>query len=80
MNFALDEQDVARIAAAVAERIQPERSAWLTKEQAAEYLHCSTRHVSKLVYLGELPAYKPCGKQLFREQDLHKFVTDRRED
>ena len=74
MNFALDEQDVTRIAVAVAELISlPAQRPWLDAKEAAEYLRCSPRHLNKLAYLGEVRTYKPAGKRLFKREDLDRL-------
>ncbi len=74
------ELDYDAIADAIVARIDTQpRTQWLTKQQAAEHLHCSARHLEKLVRLGELPAYKPAGRPLFRREELDEYITNRRE-
>jgi excisionase family DNA binding protein len=73
------ELDYAAIADAVAERLQPQKSRWLTKQEAAAHIRCSTRQLERLVRLGEIPHYRPAGRPLFKQEELDEFITNRRE-
>jgi excisionase family DNA binding protein len=50
-------------------------SAILTKQQAAEYLGCTTRYIERMIRAGRLRACKPTGKfvRIFR-RDLDAFL------
>ena len=83
MNFALDHQDVERIAEAVANRLAmtTRKTQWLTRREAAEYLRCSTKQLDGYVYEGAVPVYRPSPrKPLYKACDLDRFVeSERRE-
>lgn len=81
MRLEIDTADVDRIADAVVSRIDTSYrpTQWLTKTEAAEHLRCSVRQLEKLVRLGELVAYRPAGRPLFRVEELDAYITNRRE-
>ena len=80
MNFELEQRDIVQLAEAVAERINtPNR--WLTRQEAAEYLRCSTKYLDQLVRGGEIAAhYLAERKPLFSVKDLDLFVHQTRRD
>ena len=80
MNISMDEQDIERIASAVAVRLEAPQAEWLDAKEAAEYLRCSPRYLNRLAYLGELPTYRPAGKRLFRRSELDAYVHQTKED
>lgn len=47
---------------------------YFTKQEAAEYLRFSPRAIESLLARGELKAYRPRRKLLFRREDLDAFV------
>jgi excisionase family DNA binding protein len=50
-------------------------SALLTKEQAAEYLQCTPRYITRMVSSGRLRAFNPSGKLWrVRRSDLDAFL------
>jgi len=80
MNLSLELKDIQQIAEAVAERINvPRETRWLTRQEAADHLRCSTKHLDLLVRVGDMPVYRPNRKPLFLVEDLDRFITDRRE-
>ena len=81
MNLDLEPKDIVLIAEAVAERIHvPRQAKWMTRQEAADYLRCSTKALNEWVRLGEIPVYRPNSKPLFSSSDLDEFVlTNRRE-
>jgi excisionase family DNA binding protein len=47
----------------------------LTKQEAADYLRCTTRYVERVVRQGRLKAYRPTGKLWrVRLSDLEAFL------
>jgi excisionase family DNA binding protein len=47
----------------------------LTKQEAADYLRCTTRYVERVVKQGRLRAYRPTGKLWrVRLSDLEAFL------
>ena len=46
----------------------------LTYEQAAELLHCSKKNLERAWQSGELEAYKPGKRVLFKRADLIRFL------
>lgn len=50
---------------------QPE---YFTKVEASSYLRFSPRTLESFVARGELQAFRPCRKLLFRREDLDTFV------
>lgn len=81
MRLELELQDIVMIAEQIAERVVvPQKTQWMTRSEAAQHLRITTRHLDKLVRVGELPCYRPSqGKPLFNQQDLDVFVTNRRD-
>lgn len=75
-TFELSPLDFEKIAEAVVCRLGDgqKRTQWLTVKEAAEHLRCSPRQVERLVYLGQLKAYRPAGKRLFKVEDLDALV------
>jgi excisionase family DNA binding protein len=51
---------------------------YLDKRQAAAYLAVSPRTIETAMSRGELPAYKPIRKALFRKEDLDAWVQRHR--
>ena len=83
MNFELEQQDIDRIAEAVVLRLDSgcSPSPWLTRQEAADYLRCSTKYLDQLVRAGEIPAhYLAERKPLFSVKDLDLFVHQTRRD
>lgn len=78
MNVSLDQQDLERITDAVIGRLGDghKRTQWLTRAEAAEHIRCSTRKFDQLVRLGEIRAYRPAGRPLFRIEELDTYVED----
>jgi len=82
VRVTLEPKELTAIADAVAERLegaQVRRTDWLTREEAAEHLRCSTRHLDRLVRLGEIAAYRPCGRPLFLAEELDAWVMTHKE-
>lgn len=57
---------------------QVDDSPYLSKSEAAAYLRLSLRSIDNLVARGELVAYKPVKKLLFRRNDLDRWVQSHR--
>jgi excisionase family DNA binding protein len=53
------------------------RETYLTKEEASAYLRCSLRSIDSLLARGELKAYRPSRRLLFKREDLDAFVQRR---
>lgn len=80
MIIELPDTFIAHLAQEVSRRIQsPSGKPWLTRAEAAERLCCSTRKLDQLVRLGEITAYRPAGRPLFKSEELDEFITNRRE-
>lgn len=69
----LSEEDVQRIATAVAAKLQQVKTEWLTAQQAAGYLHIST---STLYKTPSIPRHRRGGKLLFLRSELDTYVSD----
>lgn len=52
----------------------PSQQIYFTKQEAAEYLRFSPRAIDSLLARGELKAFRPGRKLLFRREDLDAFV------
>lgn len=50
------------------------RNNYITLKEAAEYCHCSIRHLQEEITRGNLRAYKPGKLLLFDIEDLNKWV------
>jgi excisionase family DNA binding protein len=48
--------------------------AYLTIEQVAEYLHMTTKSVQRKVQSGEIKAYKPGKRLLFKLEEIEKWI------
>jgi excisionase family DNA binding protein len=80
VNLQLELKDIQQIAEAVAERINvPHQTRWLTRQEAADRIRCSTKHLDQLVRLGDVPVYRPNRRPLFSADDLDRYITDRKE-
>lgn len=49
----------------------------LTYEQAAELLHCSKKNLERAMQLGDLEAYRPGKRILFKRADLLRWLDSR---
>ena len=81
MILDLDQQDIDRIAEAVANRLAmtTRKTQWLTRQEAAAHLRCSTKQLDSYVYEGAIPVYRPSPrKPLYRAEDLDRFVEGER--
>ena len=83
MILDLDQQDIDRIAQAVACALEQtvRKTQWLTRQEAAEHLRCSTKQLDGYVYEGAIPVYRPSPrKPLYRAEDLDRFIeSEKRE-
>lgn len=70
--------DVAALADAIVERMgAPERTEWITVNEAAEHLRCSDKWIRER--LGEIPHVRIDGKLLFARQELDSWANRYRE-
>src|SRR3954454_22896003 len=81
MQVRLDDEDVDRIAQAVAvlvaERLPESKpSPWMVSAEAAEYLRLSLDALHRLAAAGAVPHAKQAGRCLFTRAELHAWLAD----
>src|SRR3954447_23897557 len=81
MHIALDDDDVQRIALAVADLVvarlpASESSPWMTSGEAAEYLRVSLDALHRLTGAGAIPHVKQGGRCLFNRAELNEWLAD----
>lgn len=78
MQLLLSDTDVQRIADAVAQRLQPPAAAdeWLTVEQAAQHLKCSTSRIYQGTSKRTLPFHRDGGRLMFSRTELDRHVRN----
>ena len=79
LELHLDDADLGRLAALVADRLADRLEAggspWLAAPEAAEYLRCSLSRLRKLTMLREVPAHHDGGRVLYRRDELDRYVA-----
>lgn len=75
MLFEFQSNEIDRLADAVAQRLQaPTKTQWLNRQEAAEHLRCTVKQIDTWVRRGEIRAYRPNSRPLFRADELDDFV------
>jgi excisionase family DNA binding protein len=76
VNFSLGDEDLRRLADAVAARIElrVERR-WLTVKAAAEYTSLTEEAIRTAAKRGKLPSHRDSGRLMFRTDEIDAFMS-----
>ncbi len=70
--------EIAERLDAARDRLRTEASPYLTVDEAAAIARCNPRTIRRACESGELVAFRPARRLLFREQDVREWVESRR--
>lgn len=81
VHIALSDEDIQRIAAAVAQRLQPptEAKRWMNTREAAAYLGRTPNALHKLTSAREIPFHQDThgGRMTFDREELDHWMASR---